>query len=133
MNRVSRYWAVTGVVGLLLAGTCLGGVESPARSEQTRKSVWTSSTRAVTIVSRPIGARIMINGEYVGTTPLTVDFYVDHEGRVKRGIEMRAISPVPLAVQEIRRFPAADTDGDASRMPHIVDFDLNIHPVLVIR
>jgi hypothetical protein len=75
----------------------------------------------------------MINGEYVGTTPLTVDFYVDHEGRVKRGIEMRAISPVPLAVQEIRRFPAADTDGDASRMPHIVDFDLNIHPVLVIR
>lgn len=134
MNRVSRYWAVTGVVGLLLAGTCLGGVESPAKSERIHKSTWSSSnTRAVTIVSQPIGARIMINGEYVGTTPLTVDFYVDHQGRVMRDIEMRAISPVPFAVQEIRRFPATATDGDASWMPHIVDFDLNIHPVFVIR
>jgi hypothetical protein len=134
MNRVSRYWAVTGVVGLLLAGTCLGGVESPAKSERIHKSTWSSSnTRAVTIVSQPLGARIMINGEYVGVTPLTVDFYVDNRGRVMRDIEMRAISPVPLAVQEIRRFPAAATDGDASWMPHIVDFDLNIHPVLVIR
>jgi len=131
---VSRYWAVTGVVGLLLAGTCLGGVESPAKSERIHKSTWSSgNTRAVIIVSKPVGARIMINGEYVGVTPLKVDFYVDHEGRVMRDIEMRAISPVPLAVQEIRRFPAAATDGDASWMPHIVDFDLNIHPVLVIR
>ena len=50
-----------------------------------------------------------------------------------REIQMRAVSPVPFAVQEIRTFPAAATDGDASRMPHIIDFDLNIHPVLVIR
>ena len=75
----------------------------------------------------------MINGEYVGITPLTVDFYVDHQGRVMRDIEMRAVSPVPFAVQEIRRFPATATDGDASWMPHLVDFDLNIQPVLVIR
>ena len=134
MNRLSRYWAVTGVVGILLAGTCLGGVESPAKSEQIHKSTWSSSnTRAVTILSRPIGARIMINGEFVGKTPLNVDFYVDHQGRVMREIQMRAISPEPLVVQEIRRFPAAATDGDASRIPHIIDFDLNIQPVLVIR
>ena len=75
----------------------------------------------------------MINGEYVGTTPLNVDFYVDHQGRVMREIQMRAVSPVPFAVQEIRTFPAAATDGDSSRMPHIIDFDLNIHPVFVIR
>jgi hypothetical protein len=75
----------------------------------------------------------MINGEFVGTTPLNVDFYVDNQGRVMREIHMRAISPVPFSVQEIRTFPAAATDGDASRMPHVVDFDLNIQPVLVIR
>jgi spore coat protein CotH len=75
----------------------------------------------------------MINGEFVGTTPLNVDFYVDHQGRVMREIQMRAISPEPMVVQEIRTFPAAATDGDASRIPHIIDFDLNIQPVLVIR
>jgi hypothetical protein len=66
-------------------------------------------------------------------TPLLVDFMVDKLGRAVRSIEMRAVAPEPLVTWEIRRFPAAGTDGDASRIPHLIDFDLNIQPVYVIR
>jgi PEGA domain len=92
-----------------------------------------NSLRPVTILSQPAGARILINGDYVGTTPLQVDFMVDKLGRAVRSIEMRAVAPEPLVTWEIRGFPAAGTDGDASRVPHLIDFDLNIQPVYVIR
>jgi hypothetical protein len=84
-------------------------------------------------VSQPAGARILINGDYVGTTPLLVDFAVDKFGRAVRSIEMRAVAPEPLVTRGVRLFPAAGTDGDASRIPQLVEFDLNIQPVLVIR
>ena len=89
--------------------------------------------QSITIVSTPTGARIVINGEYVGRTPLLVDFAVDKFGRAIRNMEVRAVAPIPFVNEEIKRFPAAGSDGDASRIPRFLDFDLNIHPVFVIR
>ena len=134
MNRESLYWIVTPIVGLLVAGTCFAGVDSsPVQRKQTHDATLGSELRPITIVSTPTGARIVINGEYVGTTPLLVDFAVDKLGRAIRNMEVRAVAPIPLVNEEIRRFPAAGSDGDASRIPHFLDFDLNIHPVFVIR
>jgi hypothetical protein len=134
MNRESLYWIVTPIVGLLVACTCFAGVDSsPVQRKQTHDATLGSELRPITIVSTPTGARIVINGEYVGTTPLLVDFAVDKLGRAIRNMEVRAVAPIPLVNEEIRRFPAAGSDGDASRIPHFLDFDLNIHPVFVIR
>jgi hypothetical protein len=92
-----------------------------------------NSLRSVTIVSQPAGARILINGDYVGITPLLVDFAVDRFGRAVRDIELRAIAPQPMISRDVRWFPAAGTDGDTSRIPRLVDFDLNVQSVFVIR
>jgi hypothetical protein len=134
MNRVSRYWVATPVLGLVAACTCFAGVNSvPIQRQHLHEAGLASELRPVTIVSTPTGARVEINGEYVGRTPLLIDFAVDRFGRAIRDMEVRAIAPIPLITEEIRRFPAAGTDGDASRIPHFVDFDLNIQPVFVIR
>jgi hypothetical protein len=134
MNQVLRHFVSAGIVGLFLASTSYAGVDSsPVDAKQTHDILSISSLQPVQILSQPAGARILINGDYVGTTPLFVDFAVDKFGRALRNIEMRAVAPEPSTTREIRRFPAAGTDGDASRIPRLVDFDLNIQSVFVIR
>jgi PEGA domain len=134
MNHVLRSCVLTGFVGLFLASTCSAGVDStPVNARQAHDILSVNSLRSVTIVSQPAGARILINGDYVGTTPLLVDFAVDKFGRAVRNIEMRAVAPQPLITRGVKSFPAAGTDGDTSRIPHLVDFDLNIQSVFVIR
>ena len=134
MNHALRHCFSTGVAGLFLAATCYAGVDSsPVNAKQTQDPSSIGSLRPVAIVSQPVGARILINGDYVGTTPLQINFAVDNLGRAIRDIELRAVAPQPMITQEVRRFPAAGTDGDSSRIPHLVDFDLNIQKVVVIR
>jgi hypothetical protein len=134
MNHVLRSCVLTTFVGLFVASTCSAGVDSTSvNARQAHDIVLVNSLRPVTIVSQPAGARIVINGDYVGTTPLLVDFAVDKLGRAVRDIEMRAIAPQPLISRDVRWFPAAGTDGDTSRIPRLVDFDLNIQTVFVIR
>ncbi len=134
MNHVFRYCVSTGIVSLFLASSCYAGIDSSAVNiRQTRDTNSVSSLRPVTILSQPAGAKIIINGDYVGTTPLLVDFAVDRLGRAIRNIEMRAVAPQPMVTQGIRLFPSAGTDGDTSIIPHLVDFDLNTRSVFVIR
>lgn len=134
MNHVLRSSVLTGIVGLFVASTCSAGVDyAPVNAGQAHETLSVNSLRSVTIVSRPAGAKILINGDYVGITPLLVDFAVDKFGRAVRNIEMRAVAPQPLITQGIKLFPAAGTDGDASRIPRLVDFDLNVQSVFVIR
>ena len=131
IRRALRYCLSTGIMGLFLAFTCHAGVDVTSRQSHDGTSF--NSLRSVTIISQPKGARILINGDYVGTTPLLIDVAVDRFGRAVRNIEMRAVAPHPMITEEVRLFPAAGTDRDASRVPHVVDFDLNIQPVFVIR
>ncbi len=134
MNHVLRSCVLAEIVGLFLASTCFAGVDSSsANPRQIHDNPATNSLRSVKIISQPAGARILINGDYVGTTPLLVDFAIDKFGRAVRTIELRAVAPEPLVTEGVRLFPAAGTDGDASRIPSLVDFDLNIRSVLVIR
>jgi PEGA domain len=134
MNHVLRYCVSTGIVGLFLASTCHAGVDSsPANSRQTHDASSINSLQSVTILSEPAGARILINGDYVGTTPLLVDVAVDKFGRAVRNIELRAVAPQPRINQETRRFPAAGSDGDTSIIPRLVDFDLNVQSVFILR
>jgi hypothetical protein len=134
MNLALRGCVSKSVAGLLFASTCYAGVGSPSVSDkQTRDNEFMNSLREVEIFSKPIGAKILINGAFIGVTPVRVDFAVDRFGRATRDIELRAVAPVPMVTQEVRRFPAAGTDGDASRIPRLVDFDLNIRSVVVIR
>jgi hypothetical protein len=134
MNHLLRSCVSTGLVGLLLASTCSAGVDSSSvNPRQAHDIPFVRSLRPVTIVSQPAGARILINGDYVGTTPLLVDFAVDGLGRAIRSIEMRAVAPEPMITRGVRLFPAAATDGDSSKIPQLVDFDLNVQSVFVIR
>src|SRR5260370_41502581 len=119
MNRESLYWILTPIVGLLVACTCFAGVDSsPIQRKQTHDSTLGSELRPITIVSTPSGARIVINGDYVGRTPLLVDFVVDKFGRAIRNMEVRAVAPITLVNEEIRRFPASCADSEAGRFPH---------------
>jgi PEGA domain len=134
MNHVLRSCVSTGIVGLFLASTCDAGVDSSlVNPKQTQELLPTNGIQPVTIVSQPAGARILINGDYVGTTPLLVDVAVDKFGRSVRNIEFRAVAPQPMITRGTRSFPAAGTDGDSSRIPRLVDFDLNVQSVFVIR
>lgn len=134
MNHTLRGCVSKSFVGLLFASTCYAGVGSSSVSDKhTLDNAVPNGLREVEIFSEPVGAKILINGAYVGTTPVLVDFAVDRFGRATREIELRAVAPLPMVAEEIRHFPAAGTDGDASRIPHVVDFDLNVQPVKVIR
>ncbi len=132
MSRTTRCCVLAGLAVLLVAPACWGGGDS------TQGSPWRAHNRAlaaevrpVLIVSRPTGARVQINGRYVGNTPLVVDFAVDNFGRAVNDIEVRAIARAPGATDDVRRFPGSD--GSASFIPSLLDFDLNILPVLVVR
>ena len=134
MNHMLRSCVSTGIVGLFLASTCDAGVDSSLiNPRQTHENLSSNGIQPVTIVSQPTGARILINGDYVGITPLRVDVAVDKFGRALRNIELRAVAPKPMITRGTRLFPAAGTDGDSSRIPRLVDFDLNIQSVYVIR
>jgi hypothetical protein len=134
MNHVLRSCVSTGIVGLFLASTCDAGVDSSlVNPRQTHEILSINGIQPVTIVSQPAGARILINGDYVGTTPLLVDVAVDKFGRAVRNIEFRAVAPQPMITRGTRSFPAAGTDGDSSKIPRLVDFDLNVQSVYVIR
>jgi len=134
MNHTLRGCVSKSFVGLLFASTCYAGVGSSSVSDkQTLENAVTNGLREVEIFSQPAGAKILINGAYVGTTPIFVDFRVDRFGRATRGFELRAVAPLPMVAAAVRYFPAGGTDGDASRIPRLVDFDLNVHPVKVIR
>ena len=134
MNHVLRSCVSTGIVGLFLASTCDAGVDSSlVNPKQIQELLPTNGIQPVTIVSQPAGARILINGDYVGTTPLLVDVAVDKFGRAVRNIELRAVAPEPMITRGARLFPAAGTDGDSGRIPRLVDFDLNVQSVYVIR
>jgi PEGA domain-containing protein len=132
MSQTTRCCVLVGAAVLLAAPACLGGVEStqgnPVRAHD---QVMGAEVRPVMIASRPTGAKVQINGQYVGNTPLLVDFAVDRFGRSIRDIEVRAIARAPGALDEVRRFPAAD--GNASFIPSLLDFDLNILPVFFVR
>jgi hypothetical protein len=123
----------TGTAGLFPASTRDAGVDSSLiNPRQTPKPhrVWhpAGDDRFA-----PVGARILINGDYVGITPLLIDVAVDKFGRALRNIELRAVAPKPMITRGTRLFPAAGTDGDSSRIPRLVDFDLNVQSVYVIR
>jgi hypothetical protein len=134
MNHVLRFCVSTGIVGLFLASASFAGVDSsPVNPRQTHEIPSINTIQPMTIVSQPAGARILINGDYVGTTPLLVDVAVDKFGRAVRTIELRALAPQPMITRGTRSFPAAGTDGDRSRIPRLVDFDLNVQSVYVIR
>lgn len=51
----------------------------------------TPKTKSIVILSDPSGARIEVNNEYVGDTPVTVTAYLDDEGEGDSDILIRAI------------------------------------------
>jgi hypothetical protein len=130
MSRTTRSCALAGLAMLLVAPICLaGGDSTQARSSRAQNKGTAVEVRPVTIVSRPIGAKVQINGRYVGKTPLVVDFAVDSFGRSVRDIEVRAIAQTPGTVDDVRWFPGSD--GNASFIPSVLAFDLNILPVWI--
>ncbi len=132
MSRTTRCCVLAGLAMLLVAPACLAGGDSARGSPlRAHNRVVAAELRPVLIVSKPIGARVQINGRYVGNTPLVVDFAVDSFGRAISDIEVRAIARAPGALDEVRRFPGSD--GSASFIPSLLEFDLNILPVLVVR
>lgn len=132
MNRTTRCCVFAGLAVFLVAPTCLAGGDSTQGSPfRAHTKVTAAEVRPVLIVSKPIGARVQINGKYVGNTPLLVDFAVDRFGRSINDIEIRAIARAPGTVDDVRWFPASD--GSASFIPSLLDFDLNILPVFARR
>ena len=131
MNRTGCC-ALVGLAALLIAPTCFaGGGSTQGKPSRIQNKAVAAEVRPVMIVSRPIGAKVQINGRYVGNTPLLVDFAVDKLGRAINDIEVRAIARGPGVVDDVRWFPAAD--GNASFIPPLLAFDLSILPLYYVR
>lgn len=78
---------------------------------------------AIEIISDPVGARIEINDDYIGDTPLFVEIKapVNIEGEVNTDLYIRAIPKQAGYTQS--------KDLKWGRLPKRIFFDMHLHPV----
>jgi hypothetical protein len=133
MDRLAYLALLSGAALLLLGQPGFAGDSALLRSSRASGGSFETSLRPVTVISSPTGAQVFINGEYVGTTPFRLEIAVDSKRRCVKALDFRARRPPPYEGIEIRSFPAANQDGTASFVPRVIEFDLNVHPMIVLK
>ena len=88
-------------------------------AERTRKDV--------RIVSVPPGARIQVNGRYVGDAPVTVPIEMSQSGRFWRDTIIQA-DPQANGYTQIRAFNGASRWSISDAVPSEIDFDTRAEP-----
>ena len=83
-----------------MLGSCS---DSPQSAVKKNAGAYTPATREVLIESDPPGARIEVNDEYKGTTPLTVSIAVQPNGSAQNFTRIVAL-PVPGQAQQSKSF-----------------------------
>jgi hypothetical protein len=133
VDRLACFSVLSSAALLLFGQTGFAGGSAVQKSSIASGGSLETSLRAVTVISSPTGAQVLINGEYVGTTPLSLEIAVDSKGRCIKALDFRAKRPPPYEGIGIRSFPAAAQDSAASFVPRVIEFDLNVHPMIVLK
>ena len=81
----------------------------------------------VQIVSQPVGAKIEINGQYVGDAPLTVDIEASNEGRFWRDTVIRAY-PKDTGYTQVQVFNGKSHWAISDMVPPRIFFDTRNEP-----
>jgi hypothetical protein len=81
----------------------------------------------VQIVSQPAGAKIEVNGRYVGDAPLTVDIETSNDGRFWRDTVIKA-NPADTGYTQIKAFNGKSRWAISDMVPPRIFFDTRIEP-----
>jgi hypothetical protein len=81
----------------------------------------------VQIVSQPKGARIEVNGQYVGDAPLTVDIEASNDGRFWRDTIIKAY-PADTGYTQIKAFNGKSRWTISDAVPPKIFFDTRTAP-----
>ncbi|MBV9299080.1 MAG: PEGA domain-containing protein [Verrucomicrobia bacterium] len=81
----------------------------------------------VQIVSQPAGAKIELNGQYVGDAPLTVDIETSNDGRFWRDTVIKAY-PADTGYTQIKAFNGKSRWAISDIVPPRIFFDTRIAP-----
>jgi hypothetical protein len=81
----------------------------------------------VQIVSQPTGAKIEINGQYVGDAPVTVDVEASNDGRFWRDTVIKAY-PKDTGFTQIRAFNGKSRWAISDMIPPRIFFDTRTEP-----
>jgi hypothetical protein len=90
-------------------------------------------TRSIKIVSEPMGARIEVNDEFVGVTPLTLELPCDGEGMPIERVLIRAMPTQVGGYCQIKFFRPTRHynllgDDKGNRLPERIFFDMGLAP-----
>jgi hypothetical protein len=83
--------------------------------------------KEVRIISVPPGARIQVNGRYVGDAPVTVDIVTSQSGRFWRDTVIEA-DPQSTGYTQIKAFNGASRWSISDAVPSEIGFDTRIEP-----
>jgi PEGA domain len=81
----------------------------------------------VQIVSQPTGAKIEVNGQYVGDAPLTVDIEASNDGRFWRDTIIKAY-PKDTGYTQIKAFNGKSNWPISDLVPSRIFFDTRTEP-----
>jgi hypothetical protein len=81
--------------------------------------------KAVEVISEPPGARIEVNGDFVGCAPTTIELLGESDGKVEMDYAIRAYPPGPEYYPQVKLFMKR-VSGDSDRIPKRVYFDMRV-------
>ncbi len=81
----------------------------------------------VQIVSQPTGAKIEMNGQYLGDAPLTIDVEASNDGRFWRDTVIKAY-PLETGYVQIKAFNGKSRWPISDMVPPKIFFDTRIAP-----
>ncbi len=81
--------------------------------------------KEVEIVSEPPGARIEVNGDFVGCAPTTIKLLGESDGQVQMDYAIRAYPPGPEYYPQAKLFMRRPS-GESDRIPKRVYFDMRV-------
>jgi hypothetical protein len=117
MHRSLRYFRTSFIMASVFLG--VAGCAS--------HRITTRPRRPIEITSKPPGAKIEVNGRYVGDAPVTVDIETSSSGRFWRDTIIKAY-PADKGYTQIRVFNGAARWTISDTVPPEIDFDTRTEP-----
>jgi len=81
--------------------------------------------KEVEIVSEPPGARIEVNGDFVGCAPTTIKLLGESDGEVQMDYAIHAYAPGPEYYPQAKLFLRRPS-GESDRIPKRIYFDMRV-------
>jgi hypothetical protein len=110
---------------LALACCAAPKTESPAAPEVPIPALQRIPT-IVEIISSPPGARIEVNGEYVGDAPCRAEVIADGHGKLVQDVTINALPIFAGQQVQSKRFHGAHMSAYSQKAPSRVFFDMNL-------